>query len=142
MKTWLDLKPGDSLYLLVPITGEHGLVKYDLQKSKVINTHIFGDDDNGKYITIRFKYTNNDGYRKRVDCLIYKYNIENPFVINAYSQNKLEKAWGNLVICHDEDDVRTTYEKMIAIKKKELDELLNAYNKYIFELNDINYDSI
>lgn len=143
MKTWLDLIKGDPLYLLVPIKDETGYVTYQIQKTKVINTHIHYGIENHKYTSIRFKYTDSEGYRRRRECLIYYYNIDNPFIIvGEYPQSKLESAWGNIIMCFDKDNLKPTITGLINIKQKEINELVNTFNKNICDLNNIDYNSI
>ena len=143
MKNWLDLVKGDPLYLLVPIKDENGYITYQIQKSAVINTHIHYGTENRKYTTIKFKYTDAEGYRRKRECLIYYYNIDSPFiVIGGYRQGKLETAWGNIVMFFNKDDVKPTINELINIKRKELNELVNVLNKNICDLNNIDYNNI
>ena len=69
---WSTLKKNDKLYLLIPYIDENNYINYHYQESHVINVHNYD-----WCVNVRFKYTDNNGKRRRVELCVNqtKYDI-------------------------------------------------------------------
>ena len=134
--SWNDLTAGDILYLLVPVFDDREqktVVSYEYQESKVIN--IKQSQDNFG-ITIKFKYTNNDGYRKRCIMFIPK----NRYDVSVLSDNNCHYAmkpyyFGDLLVSFKSvDDLRSVFKSLITNKQKEIENLIKSQQTFLNHL--------
>ena len=79
MNDWSTLKKGDKLYLLIPYYSflfinkedeDFNEIVYHYQESQVINVHHYD-----WCVNIRFKYTDQNGKRQRVELCVNKYKF-------------------------------------------------------------------
>ena len=122
---WNDIEKGMPLYLLVPFSDENNDIYYEYQESKVICTNPYTDKKgNVLFVNVRFKYTDQDGKRRRVNVQIRDFNKviqEHP---NSGSQ------FGRIIISSEnKEELRNKYNQMIA---DEIDRL----NKEIAKLKE------
>lgn len=133
-KNWNDVKQGDILHILVPMFMDNN-VKYEYQQTKVINIKEAADNLG---ITIKFKYTNTDGYRKRCFMFISK----NRYEISVLSVNKYHFAmkpykFNDILVSTDIDDLKNVYKNLIDNKQKEIEELIESQKTLLNQLEEL-----
>ena len=133
-KSWNDLTAGDNLYLLVPIFDDREqVVSYEYQNSKVINVKQSQDNFG---ISIKFKYTNNDGYRKRCIMFIPK----NRYDVSVLSDNNCHYAmrpynFGDLLVSYKSvEDLNYVFKSLITNKQKEIENLIKSQQTFLNHL--------
>lgn len=135
-KNWATLKKGDILYLLVPIVNENGEIIYEYQESYVINIKV-NEDDIGKTVSIRFKYTDGNKKRRRIEFLIYNWKINEPCIIcEKHASFINNKNWyGCLIMCHSNpEQLNEVYHFLIEYKSKEIQMLIDSQKKLLRKL--------
>lgn len=122
---WNDLEKGMPLYLLVPFTDENRDVYYEYQESEVICVKPYTDrKGNVLFVNVRFKYTDQDGKRRRVNIQISDFN--KAIQDHPHSGNQ----FGRIIIAFENKaEFRNKYNQMIT---DEIDRL----NKEIAKLKE------
>lgn len=134
-KKWTDIKPGDILYILVPIYTDKTMVKYEYQQSKVINIK---ESPEQLGITIKFKYTNTDGYRKR--CFMFI--STNRYDVSVLSVNKYHFAmkpykFGDILVSFVYNDLTNVYKNLIVNKQKEIEKNILEQQELLKQLEEL-----
>ena len=143
-KNWSTLEKGDKLYLMVPYIDNNinNIIKYEFQKSQVINVHSYEWGTN-----IRFKYT--DKYcnkRRRIELRVnkYKYNLE-------YVSSNKETGWaknndnqyGDLIVTYINPEILyKAYLDLIDAKIKEQESIIKSKINFIEYLKLMKKDKI
>ena len=135
IKKWSDVKTGELLYILVPIYSDTNIVKYEYQQTKVINIKEAPDNLG---ITIKFKYTNTDGYRRR--CIMFI--STNRYDVSVLSANKYHFAmkpykWGDILVSLTADDLKNVYKNLIDNKQKEIERLIESQKNFLSQLEEL-----
>ena len=124
-KNWSTLQKDDKLYLLIPIIDEEGIVKYTYQESHVINIHQYDWCTN-----IRFKYTDQNGKRQRIELCVNKYKYENLVVSTSKETGwarDTELKFGDILVSlyktHLELILSGIIEKTIEAENKKIKEI-------------------
>lgn len=122
---WNDIEKDMPLYLLVPFSDENNDIYYEYQESKVICAKPYTDKKgNVLFANVRFKYTNQDGKRIRVNAQISDFNK----VIQEHPNSG--NQFGRIIISFEnKEELRNKYNQMIA---DEIDRL----NKEIAKLKE------
>ena len=122
---WNDIEKDMPLYLLVPFSDENNDIYYEYQESKVICAKPYTDKKgNVLFVNVRFKYTDQDGKRRRVNVQISDFNK----VIQEHPNSG--NQFGRIIISFEnKEELRNKYNKMIA---NEIDRL----NKEIAKLKE------
>lgn len=122
---WNDLEKGMPLYLLVPFTDKNHDVYYEYQESEVICVKPYTDrKGNILFVNVRFKYTDQDGKRRRVNVQISDFN--KAIQDHPHSGNQ----FGRIIIAFENKvELRNKYNQMIT---DEIDRL----NKEIAKLKE------
>ena len=122
---WNDIEKDMPLYLLVPFSDENNDIYYEYQESKVICIKPYTDKKgNVLFVNVRFKYTDQDGKRRRVNVQISDFNK----VIQEHPNSG--NQFGRIIIAFkNKEELRNKYNQMIA---DEIDRL----NKEIAKLKE------
>ena len=122
---WNDIEKDMPLYLLVPFSDENNDIYYEYQESKVICTKPYTDKKgNVLFVNMRFKYTDQDGKRRRINVQISDFNK----VIQEHPDSG--NQFGRIIISFEnKEELRNKYNQMIA---DEIDRL----NKEIVKLKE------
>lgn len=122
---WNDIEKGMPLYLLVPFSDENNDIYYEYQESKVICIKPYTDKKgNVLFVNVRFKYTDQDGKRRRVNVQISDFNK----VIQEHPNSG--NQFGRIIISFEnKEELRNKYNQMIT---DEIDRL----NKEIAKLKE------
>ena len=144
MKNWSTLQKGDKLYLLVPIStyntdGTH-ITKYVYQESSVINVHQYEN-----HINIRFKYTDANGKRRRIELSVNKLKFNNECVSSdkrtgwASNYNPL---YGDLIVTYiNKEKLNNIYSQIVKQEINKYEEIIENNKKITRQLKSIQYDS-
>ena len=100
---WDELHKGDKLYLLVPIQNiETNEIVYEYQDSYVINIKII-ENRTGKFVSLRFKYTNSHNKRIRKEFIIPDWQNSTPCIIcEKHAMWINNKNWyGHMIMCNE-----------------------------------------
>ena len=119
---WSELDKGTKLYVLVPNIDANDCIQYTYQESKIICIKPY-INRKGKiaFVNVRFKYTDQDGKRKRINCQVS--NIDNSLA--EYPHNGPQ--FGKIIFSHEsKDKLRGMYIEMIS---KEIDKINNQIAK-------------
>lgn len=138
-KNWSTLKKDDKLYLLIPYIDENKNIRYRYQESQVINTHQYDWCTN-----VRFKYTDNNGKRRRIELCVNKLKYDD----NVVSSRK-ETGWardndlefGDIIVSFYKYDLEVILKKVIEKTIKIEEERALEIKKFINHLQDL-YDNI
>ena len=135
IKKWSELKKGELLNILVPIYEDTNIIKYEYQQTTVINIKEAPDNLG---ITIKFKYTNTDGYRKRCFMFISK----NRYDVSVLSVNKYHFAmkpykFGDILASIDINELKTVYKNLIDNKQKEIENFIENQKKVLYQLEEL-----
>ena len=134
-KKWSDIKQGDILYVLVPIYADKNMLKYEHQQTKVINIK---ETPENLGITIKFKYTNTDGYRRRCFLFIAKNRYNVPTLAgNNYRYAMKPNKFGDILISFDLNDLNNVYKNLIVNKQKEIEGLIEQQQKLLSQLEEL-----
>ena len=131
---WSEIKTNDKVYILIPhYDVDLDLIEYKYQESYIINIK---EHDDG--ITIKFKYTNNKGLRKR--CFMFI--SDNRYDVKTLSVNKYHFAmkpykFGDILISISEDNLKYTYKDLISIKQKDVEKQINKQRQYLEKLEKL-----
>ena len=122
---WNNIEKGMPLYLLVPFTDENHNVYYEYQESEVICVKPYiNRKGNVLFVNVRFKYTDQNGKRRRVNIQISDFNKG----IQDYPHNG--NQFGRIIVTfEDKVELRNKYNQMII---DEIDRL----NKEIAKLKE------
>ena len=122
---WNDIEKDMPLYLLVPFSDENNDIYYEYQESKVICVKPYTNKKgNVLFVNVRFKYTDQDGKRRRVNVQISDFNK----VIQEHPNSG--NQFGRIIIAFEnKEELRNKYNQMIA---DEIDRL----NKEIAKLKE------
>lgn len=122
---WNDIEKDMPLYLLVPFSDENNDIYYEYQESKVICIKPYTDKKgNVLFVNVRFKYTDQDGKRIRVNVQISDFNK----VIQEHPNSG--NQFGRIIISFEnKEELRNKYNQIIA---DEIDRL----NKEIAKLKE------
>lgn len=131
---WSNLSKGDVLYVLVGNRlNDEQTVRYNLQKSEVINVHHYQDHCN-----VKFKYTNNEGKRSR--CELY--------VSYAYDDNDYVFGFGKwsylgdpqfIVTYKDPNCMKTAYKEIVNKQIDKVEEIMENYREALHMLREDKY---
>ena len=144
MKDWSTLQKGDTLYLLVPTitynTDGSQITKYVYQESSVINVHQYEN-----HINIRFKYTDSNGKRRRIELTVNKLKFNNEYVSSdkrtgwASNYNPL---YGDLIVTYiNKEILNNVYSQIIEKEINKYEENIENIKKITRQLKNIQYDS-
>ena len=135
-RTWSDVKQGDILHILVPLYVDKTIGKYEFQQTKVINIK---ETPENLGITVKFKYTNTDGYRKRCFMFISKnrYDIPVLAVNNYHFAMKPYKFGDILVSCCTDDELKNVYKNLIDNKQKEIEGYIQTQKDLLYQLEEL-----
>ena len=134
-KNWSEIKQGDILHILVPIYVDKNTTKYEHQQSKVINIK---ETPENLGITIKFKYTNTDGYRKRCFMFISKNRYDIPVLfVNKYHFAMKPHKFGNMLVSPDIDALKNVYKNLIDNKQKEIEEYIESQKTLWNQLEEL-----
>lgn len=131
--SWKDLNKNDKLYVLVPVFNENYL-HYEIQESYIINSSEYD-----KCVNLRFKYTNQNNKRQRINRLIYDKDINNDYIVitkNWLKSQDLNKAWGKIIIGQSKDILINVLKELINIKINEINENIKMYSTIINKLTE------
>ena len=138
---WAELQKGDKLYLLVPMIGEHCII-YKYQESQVINLKIH---PKYKSVSIRFKYTDDNGKRRRIETEIRQSEIEKNYLVvgQRYSSFKEESIYGHIIMVHnDPEQLDNIHRTIIHNEIETLQAKIDEYRKNMNYLENQKYVSI
>ena len=144
MKDWSTLQKGDILYLLVPTitynTDGPQITKYVYQESSVINVHQYEN-----HINIRFKYTDSNGKRRRIELTVNKLKFNNEYVSSdkrtGWASN-YNPSYGDLIVTYiNKEILNNVYSQIIAKKINKYEEIIENNKKITRQLKNIQYDS-
>ena len=126
-KNWSTLEKGSQLHLLIP-NIVNNKCEYTYQKSQIINIHHYD-----WCVNIRFKYTDQNGKRKRVEFCVNKYKFNNDVLSvckeTSYARQNNPK-WGDLLITYL--DIKTLFNQFKICLGNEINTIENKIN----DLND------
>ena len=133
---WNELKKGDKLYLLVTyFNGIYTEYKYQ----ETIVTHITEYD---VISIIRFKYTDNDGKRRRINLAVNKLKYENaclPICINTRWARHTDIKYGDFLVTVINDKLywKSIIDELIDNQINEYRNLIDDYKHMISNLENI-----
>lgn len=144
MKDWSTLQKGDILYLLVPTitynTDGPQITKYVYQESSVINVHQYEN-----HINIRFKYTESNGKRRRIELTVNKLKFNNEYVSSdkrtGWASN-YNPSYGDLIVTYiNKEILNNVYSQIITKEINKYEENIENIKKITRQLKNIQYDS-
>lgn len=144
MKDWSTLQKGDILYLLVPTitynTDGSQITKYVYQESSVINVHQYEN-----HINIRFKYTDSNGKRRRIELTVNKLKFNNEYVSSdkrtGWASN-YNPSYGDLIVTYiNKEILNNVYSQIIVKEINKYEEIIENNKKITRQLKNIQYDS-
>ena len=144
MKDWSTLQKGDILYLLVPTitynTDVPQIIKYVYQESSVINVHQYEN-----HINIRFKYTDSNGKRRRIELTINKLKFNNECVSSdkrtGWASN-YNPSYGDLIVTYiNKEILNNVYLQIIGKEINKYEENIENIKKITRQLKNIQYDT-
>ena len=144
MKDWSTLQKGDILYLLVPTitynTDGSQITKYVYQESSVINVHQYEN-----HINIRFKYTDSNGKRRRIELTVNKLKFNNEYVSSdkrtGWASN-YNPSYGDLIVTYiNKEILNNVYSQIIKQEINKYEEIIENNKKITRQLKSIQYDS-
>lgn len=144
MKDWSTLQKGDILYLLVPTitynTDGSQITKYVYQESSVINVHQYEN-----HINIRFKYTDSNGKRRRIELTVNKLKFNNEYVSSdkrtGWASN-YNPSYGDLIVTYiNKEILNNVYSQIIVKEINKYEENIENIKKITRQLKNIQYDS-
>ena len=144
MKDWSTLQKGDTLYLLVPTitynTDGPQITKYVYQESSVINVHQYEN-----HINIRFKYTDSNGKRRRIELSVNKLKFNNECVSSdkrtGWASN-YTPLYGDLLVTYiNKEKLNNIYAQIIKQEINKYEENIENIKKITRQLKNIQYDS-
>lgn len=144
MKDWSTLQKGDILYLLVPTitynTDGSQITKYVYQESSVINVHQYEN-----HINIRFKYTDSNGKRRRIELTVNKLKFNNEYVSSdkrtGWASN-YNPSYGDLIVTYiNKEILNNVYSQIIVKEINKYEEIIENNKKITRQLKSIQYDS-
>lgn len=144
MKDWSTLQKGDILYLLVPTitynTDGSQITKYVYQESSVINVHQYEN-----HINIRFKYTDSNGKRRRIELTVNKLKFNNEYVSSdkrtGWASN-YNPSYGDLIVTYiNKEILNNVYSQIITKEINKFEENIENIKKITRQLKNIQYDS-
>lgn len=144
MKDWSTLQKGDILYLLVPTitynTDGSQITKYVYQESSVINVHQYEN-----HINIRFKYTDSNGKRRRIELSVNKLKFNNECVSSdkrtGWASN-YTPLYGDLLVTYiNKEKLNNIYSQIIVKEINKYEENIENIKKITRQLKNIQYDS-
>lgn len=144
MKDWSTLQKGDILYLLVPTitynTDGSQITKYVYQESSVINVHQYEN-----HINIRFKYTESNGKRRRIELTVNKLKFNNEYVSSdkrtGWASN-YNPSYGDLIVTYiNKEILNNVYSQIIKQEINKYEEIIENNKKITRQLKSIQYDS-
>lgn len=144
MKDWSTLQKGDILYLLVPTitynTDGSQITKYVYQESSVINVHQYEN-----HINIRFKYTDSNGKRRRIELTVNKLKFNNEYVSSdkrtGWASN-YNPSYGDLIVTYiNKEILNNIYSQIIVKEINKYEENIENIKKITRQLKNIQYDS-
>lgn len=144
MKDWSTLQKGDILYLLVPTitynTDGSQITKYVYQESSVINVHQYEN-----HINIRFKYTDSNGKRRRIELTVNKLKFNNEYVSSdkrtGWASN-YNPSYGDLIVTYiNKEILNNVYSQIIVKEINKYEENIENIKKITRQLKSIQYDS-
>lgn len=144
MKDWSTLQKGDILYLLVPTitynTDGSQITKYVYQESSVINVHHYEN-----HINIRFKYTDSNGKRRRIELTVNKLKFNNEYVSSdkrtGWASN-YNPSYGDLIVTYiNKEILNNVYSQIIVKEINKYEENIENIKKITRQLKNIQYDS-
>ena len=136
MKTWNTLQKGDILHLLVPEDILGITFKYKYQQSKVISIkqYEFG-------VFIRFKITDYDNRRKRINLVVNKLKYNNEYVpvdIKTRWAHENFIKFGNIIVTFkDKETLNNAYKYIIDEKIEEQKQSIKQHQLLIKNLNEL-----
>lgn len=127
---WSTLKKEDKLYLLIPILENDGTINYIYQESQVINIHHYN-----WCVNIRFKYTNNNGKRQRIELCVNKLKFDYP-VVNISKETGWardnEINFGDILVSFEKDNLKIIFRDVINntidLEYKRIESIKNNIN--------------
>ena len=144
MKDWSTLQKGDILYLLVPTitynTDDSQITKYVYQESSVINVHQYEN-----HINIRFKYTDSNGKRRRIELTVNKLKFNNEYVSSdkrtGWASN-YNPSYGDLIVTYiNKEILNNVYSQIIKQEINKYEENIENIKKITRQLKNIQYDN-
>ena len=144
MKDWSTLQKGDILYLLVPTitynTEGPQITKYVYQESSVINVHQYEN-----HINIRFKYTESNGKRRRIELSVNKLKFNNECVSSdkrtGWASN-YTPLYGDLIVTYiNKENLNNIYSQIVKQEINKYEEIIENNKKITRQLKNIQYDS-
>lgn len=136
LPNWNELKKGDTLYLLVPyFNGIY--IEYKYQETSVINVTEYD-----VISFIRFKYTDNDGKRRRINLAVNKLKYENvclPICIDTRWARHTDIKYGDLLVTVINDKLywKSIIDELIDNQINEYRNLIDDYKCMISNLENI-----
>ena len=135
MSNWSTIKPNDKLFMFVPYHDEYSdMVMYDIQETYIINLKYKNDDG----ISIKFKYTNYNGLRKKCYLFIPKNRYDvSTLSVNNYHFGMKPYKFGDIIISLDKHDLLHTLNTLINNKQKEIETLIKKQQSYLMLLDEL-----
>lgn len=138
-RNWSTLKKDDRLYLLVPYKDEANKISYRYEESHVINVHEYACGTN-----IRFKYTNNDGKRQRVELRVNKLKYDN-LTVSATKETGWARdndfKFGDILVSFNKYNLEVILKSIIENTIKIEEEKIREMKSFIKHLQEL-YDNI
>lgn len=136
MKTWDTLQKGDILHLLVPEDILDISLKYRYQQSKVISIKKY---EYGTFI--RFKITDYDNRRKRINLAVNKLKYNNeciPVDIKTRWAHENFIKFGDIIVTFkDKETLNNAYKYIIDEKIEEQKKLIEQHQLLAKKLNEL-----
>ena len=140
-KDWSTLEKGDKLYLMIPYE-DNGIIKYEFQESKVINTHQYDWCTN-----IRFKYTDlNINKRRRVELCVNKYKYNKTYLAccdnTGWARDYNPKLGDIIITYYNPEYINEIYHWLIDDKIREQEALIESQQRFLEKIKDIQFQNI
>lgn len=131
---WGELEKGTKLHILVPYVDNNGFIQYNYQESEVICVKPYKNSEIS-FVNVRFKYTDEHGKRKRVNCKIYDLNkslVEYPYTGSEF---------GKIIIAYENKELlENKYKEMIDNEIQKCKDKQQQLNNYIRRLERMQYE--
>lgn len=132
---WSELEKGTKLHILVPYVDENGFVQYNYQESKVICVKPYTKNSEISFVNVRFKYTDELGKRKRVNCQIY--DLDNPLIGYYYTGSAFRKI---IITYEDKSLLEKKYKEILNSEIQKYKDKQQQLNNYIRRLEQMQYE--
>ena len=139
MKKWNELKPGDKIFLMIPMSQKDSShIIYEPQRTELIQSKEKSVPfSNTPIWVIKFKYNDVTKKRKPITLDIFPSEYSNPVLCSSYKMLRSDKLkYGEIICSLDSIALARAYNELLYVEAKKIQAHIDAEYKAITKLTN------